>query len=49
MNLPELIVPAQKISLALSHHFSSVTLVDPDRRKPTELTEELYFICQNPR
>jgi SAM-dependent methyltransferase len=49
MNLPEIVVPNERIVRALSRHFSSVTLVDPDRRRPTSQTEELYFICQRPR
>jgi SAM-dependent methyltransferase len=49
MDLPELVVPTPKITQALSAFFRSVTLVDPDRSKPSELTEELYFVCRNPR
>lgn len=49
MNLPELVVPTKRICAALSRHFSSVTLIDPDRARPTKYTEELYFVCQNPR
>ena len=49
MNLPELIVPTPKILRELSHYFSSVTLVDPDRRRPSNYTEELFFVCRGPR
>jgi SAM-dependent methyltransferase len=45
MNLPELIVPTPRITRELSRFFSRVTLIDPDRRRPTENTEELYFVC----
>ena len=46
MNLPELIVPTPRITRELARFFSRVTLIDPDRRRPTESTEELYFVCR---
>lgn len=49
MDLPELIVPTPKITRALSELFSTITLIDPDRSKPSELTEELYFVCRGRR
>jgi SAM-dependent methyltransferase len=49
MDLPELVVPTPKIARSLSNFFRSITLIDPDRSKPSELTEELYFLCRGPR
>jgi SAM-dependent methyltransferase len=49
MSLPELVVPTQKILSELSSLFRRVTLLDPDRRRPTAETEELFFICSAPR
>jgi hypothetical protein len=49
MDLPELVVPTSSITRALSSFFRSVTLIDPDRSKPSDLTEELYFLCRQPR
>jgi SAM-dependent methyltransferase len=49
MVLPELVVPTATILQELSKYFRKVTLVDPDRRKPTAHTEELFFVCREPR
>jgi SAM-dependent methyltransferase len=49
MVLPELVVPTEKILRELGKYFRTVTLVDADRRRPTAMTEELYFVCRNPR
>jgi SAM-dependent methyltransferase len=49
MNLPELVVPTDQITTALARHFQTITLVDPDRARPNTHTEELYFVCRNPR
>jgi SAM-dependent methyltransferase len=49
MNLPELVVPTQRITGALAQFFKTITLVDPDRARPNTFTEELYFVCRNPR
>jgi hypothetical protein len=43
------VVPTQKILSELSSLFRRVTLLDPDRRRPTAETEELFFICSAPR
>lgn len=49
MTLPELIVPTEKILRELSKYFARVTLVDPDRGRPSAETQELFFVCQRPR
>jgi len=49
MKLPELVVPTETILRELSVYFKRVTLLDPDRRRPNAYTEELYFICREPR
>jgi SAM-dependent methyltransferase len=49
MVLPELVVPTEKILRELGKYFRTVTLVDADRRRPSAETEELYFVCRNPR
>jgi SAM-dependent methyltransferase len=47
--IPELVVPTKQILTELSKYFRRVTMVDPDRKSPTEETEELFFVCQGPR
>ena len=49
MILPELVVPTATILKELAQYFRTVTLVDADRRRPSQHTEELYFVCRNPR
>lgn len=49
MLIPEIVVPTPQILKELSTYFKRVTLVDPDRKRPTDETEELYFVCQGPR
>lgn len=49
MVLPELVVPTPIILRELGKYFRRVTLVDPDRRRPSPYTEELFFVCQEPR
>jgi SAM-dependent methyltransferase len=49
MRLPELVVPTSTILKELSVYFKRVTLLDPDRRRPNAHTEELYFVCRDPR
>jgi len=49
MVLPELVVPTPRILRELSTYFRKVTLVDPDRRRPSPYTEELFFVCRDPR
>jgi SAM-dependent methyltransferase len=49
MVLPELVVPTERILKALGVYFSSVTMVDPDRRRPNDQTDDLFFICRAPR
>lgn len=47
--IPELVVPTERILAELSKYFRRVTMVDPDRKSPTDQTEELFFVCQEPR
>jgi hypothetical protein len=47
--IPEIVVPTQVILKELSTYFKRVTLVDPDRKAPSHETEELFFVCQDPR
>ncbi len=49
MVLPELVVPTPIILRELAKYFRKVTLVDPDRRRPSPYTEELFFVCRDPR
>ncbi len=49
MTLSELVVPNPKIVRELARLFRRVTLLDPDRGRPTHQTEELFFICSGPR
>ena len=49
MVLPEIVVPTSKIVDALSVYFKSVVLIDADRRKPNQYTQELYLVCCGPR
>lgn len=49
MVLPELIVPTSAVLAELAKYFRKVTLVDPDRRSPSRYTEELFFVCREPR
>jgi ubiquinone/menaquinone biosynthesis C-methylase UbiE len=49
MILPELVVPTPTILRELAKYFRTVTLVDPDRRRPSSCTEELFFVCRDPR
>lgn len=47
--IPEIVVPTPQIVKELAKYFRRVSLFDPDRKKPTDETEELFFICQQPR
>jgi SAM-dependent methyltransferase len=49
LRIPEIVVPTPTILRELSKLFRKVTLIDPDRKKPSEETEELFFVCQQPR
>lgn len=49
VHIPELVVPTPQILSELSKYFKRVTMVDPDRKQPSDETEELFFICQGPR
>jgi SAM-dependent methyltransferase len=49
MVLPELVVPTERILKALSTYFTTVTMVDPDRRRPNVFTDDLFFVCRGPR
>lgn len=47
--IPELVVPTPQILKELAKYFKRVTMVDPDRKQPSAETEELFFVCQEPR
>ena len=47
--IPEIVVPTPTILKELSTYFKRVTLVDPDRKAPSDETEELFFVCQGAR
>jgi SAM-dependent methyltransferase len=47
--IPEIVVPTPQILKTLGTHFRRVSMIDPDRPKPSDETEELFFICQGPR
>ncbi len=49
MVLPELVVPTATILSELGKYFRKITLVDPDRARPSPYTEELFFVCREPR
>lgn len=49
LNVPELVVPTPTILKELAKSFKRVTLLDPDRKQPNSETEELFFVCQEPR
>lgn len=49
MTLPEIVVPTERILKALSTYFTTVTMVDPDRRRPNAFTDDLFFVCRGPR
>ena len=48
MTLPELIIPLPAIRELLKSFFASVTVIDPGRRRPSRLSEELYIVCREP-
>lgn len=47
--IPEIVVPTPQILKTLGTYFKRVSMIDPDRPKPTDETEELFFVCQGPR
>jgi SAM-dependent methyltransferase len=49
MILPELVVPTEQVLKALGTYFTTVTMVDPDRRRPNGFTDDLFFVCRGPR
>jgi SAM-dependent methyltransferase len=49
MVVPEIVVPTDRILAALGERFKRVTMVDPDRRAPNAHTDDLFFVCREPR
>jgi SAM-dependent methyltransferase len=49
MVLPELVVPTETILDYLGVYFKTVTMIDPDRRRPGPETDDLFFVCRDPR
>jgi SAM-dependent methyltransferase len=46
MVVEEVTFPVPKIVSELSRHFTSVHILDLDRKSPNSKSEELYFICR---
>lgn len=46
-NIVEVSFPAGRIAMALRTHFSKVRVVDPDRDRPSTLSERLFFVVWN--
>jgi predicted TPR repeat methyltransferase len=46
-DIQEVSFPTRKIVRALKAHFSSVQIIDTDRRAPSVESERLYFICKS--
>jgi SAM-dependent methyltransferase len=49
MVLPELVVPTETVLDYLGVYFKTVTMIDPDRRRPGTETDDLFFVCRDPR
>lgn len=49
LNIPEIVVPTPRIIRELTKLFGKVYTVDPDRVRPTANTEELFFVCSEPK
>lgn len=47
--VPEATFPVPRVRRTLANHFRRTVLFDPDRTRPSGLTEEMYFICKLPR
>jgi hypothetical protein len=45
-NIVEISFPPRKITMALSNHFSNVRVIDPDRNRPSVLSERLFFVAK---
>jgi SAM-dependent methyltransferase len=45
-NIVEVSFPLRKITMALSSHFSNVRVIDPDRNRPSVLSERLFFVVR---
>jgi SAM-dependent methyltransferase len=46
-NIVEVSFPPGKIAIALSTHFAKVRIIDPDRDRPSTLSERLFFVVTN--
>jgi predicted TPR repeat methyltransferase len=44
-NIREISFPPNQVKAALLNTFRSVTIVDTERKRPSKLSERLYFIC----
>jgi SAM-dependent methyltransferase len=47
--IPELTVPTATVRTAALRWFREVRVIDLERRRPTNASEELYFVCRSPR
>jgi len=46
-NIVEVSFPPGKIVTALTAHFANVRIIDPDRSRPSTLSERLFFVARN--
>lgn len=46
-NIVEVSFPARKITMVLSTHFTKVRVIDPDRDRPSALSERLFFVAKD--
>ena len=49
ITIDEATFPVTRILKELSRHFKNISFLDLDRKKATDATEELYFICKGLR
>jgi SAM-dependent methyltransferase len=49
LKVRELVMPQERITEAAKRHFRQVVPIDPERSRPSALTEELFFVCGKPR
>jgi SAM-dependent methyltransferase len=45
-DIQEISFPAEQIREALLEKFEAVTIIDPGRRRPSDMSETLYFLCK---
>jgi hypothetical protein len=45
-DIQEISFPVEHIREALLEKFKAVTIIDPGRRRPSGMSETLYFLCK---